>query len=382
MAQTSNVVICKNRVEIDGVDVGQFETLSLSAKRGSVGTTGIMTLPAYGIGVTEALGGGATQQSTVSSGSAKRRVRSKVEYDRTIKIGAKVEIFCWYESPQFDEPLKVFDTVKVFSGFIEHIAEGFPVKFYLRDATFILKFGRIEKPFTENAPLSTIIGKCIDVAKEAYSKFYFESGFYAPVEFHYDTASKGLQVDDEGVAFNNFAAGRTPYQVIEYLARELMMYAGCTVDNVFFFGYRGTKTVEPTAQLSTKTNIINRDIISQDSQFVDYEVVVTSTDKEGKKVTGRAGSAGGIQIRKYVKPVGKLDCTQFAKDLLSSIEGVHNEGNVTLLLYPKVEWLDVVDYEDTIFDLSAQFFVKDYTFTANDKGYYQKLSVTDKVFML
>lgn len=381
MAQTSNVVICRNRVEIEGIDVGQFETLSLSTRRGFVGTTGILTLPAYGIGITES-GKSSNQQTVVASGTAKRRVRSKIEYGKTIKVGAKVEIFCWYESPQFDKPLKVFDTVKVFSGFIEQIAEGFPNKFYLRDATFILKFGRLEKAFNENAPLSTIINECINTSKEAFAQFRFNSELDAPVVFDYSPTSKGLQLDDEGVAFNNFAAGRTPYQVIEYLAREMVMYAGCTVDNAFFFGYRGTKTIEPTVKLSTKTNVINRDIVGKDNRFVDYEVVVTSTDKEGKKVTGRAGSSGGVQIRKYVKPVGKLDVTQFAKDILGSIEGVQNEGEITLLLYPKIEWLDVVDYEDTIFDLSTQFFVMNYTFTANDKGYYQKLGVTDKVFMI
>ncbi|MBQ2032766.1 MAG: CapA family protein, partial [Alistipes sp.] len=81
MAQTSNVVICRNRVEIEGIDVGQFETLSLSTRRGSVGTTGILTLPAYGIGITES-GKSSNQQTVVARGTAKRRVRSKIEYVR------------------------------------------------------------------------------------------------------------------------------------------------------------------------------------------------------------------------------------------------------------------------------------------------------------
>lgn len=387
MPQASNVVLCKNRVVIEDIDVGQFESLSLNSKKGFVGMTGIMTLPSYAIGITSSLKDGTvSQQQVISTGSAKRRVRSKIDYDTTLKVGAKVEIECWYESPQFDEPLKVFKKEKVFSGFIERITEGFPTKIYLRDATYILKFGSFKEAFNATAKLSEIIRQCANTGLKAFKEYRNSEKLKSTFTFDFSRVAKGLQLDDtDAVACENFASGRTPFQVVEYLARTLSMHAGCTTKNELFFGYfNPTKAAEPTAKITTKTTVISRNIVATPSRFNLLDITVTTTDANGKVIEGKAGSKGGMAIKKYVPQLGStVEAQKFAEQLLTNINGTTNEGDITLLLYPKVDWLDVVRFDDTVFEINnGQYFVKDYTFTANERGYYQKIGVTNLVLMV
>ena len=73
----------------------------------------------------------------------------------------------------------------------------------------------------------------------------------------------------------------------------------------------------------------------------------------------------------------------FANRLLADLKGSYNKGSITLLMYPKVQLLDHVEYNDTVFDIhDALYYVTSYTFSANERGYFQKLEVTDLVFML
>ena len=73
----------------------------------------------------------------------------------------------------------------------------------------------------------------------------------------------------------------------------------------------------------------------------------------------------------------------FANRMLADLKGNYNKGSITMLLYPKVQLLDHVDYNDTIFDIyDAKYYVTSYTFSASERGYFQEIEVTDLVFML
>jgi hypothetical protein len=353
-----------------------------------------MTLPMYGIGIrTE----GATQQGTISTGAAKRRIRGKVAFTE-IKVCSRVDVYCWYESPQFGESIMTYEEIHVFSGFIEHIAEGFPTKFYLRDASFILRFGATDTGWNEKATLSKILNDCIKVSAPAFNAERETLGL-PPVneELKYSALYKGIQAETSPLGFTNFAAGRSPFEVVQYLMQNLSMYAGVDKDFNLFFGYRGTETTQPIIQLDTRYNVISRDIVPVDSRFVDYDVKVTTTIN-GKKFTATGGLKNskttdqksafdkkvGEPVRKYATGFkSAAEVQAYADRLLQSLKGYRNKGRITLLLYPKIDLLDTVRFNDTVFDIyDAQYYVTGYTFTANDKGFYQQLEVTDKVFML
>lgn len=393
MAKTSNRVICRNEVFIEGVSVGEFESFSLQSRRETLGTTAVMTLPLYGISIRPFSGG--SSQSTVSSGDAWRRVRSKIDFAK-ITTCARVEVYCWYDG---------YDRIKVFDGFIEHIDEGFPTKFYLRDATFMLRFGSIDEPFNEKATLSDIANKCVDIAYDAFLDARISYGLIRndPPKLVYNTTDKQtVQAVTTPLSFENFASGRSPFEVIQYLQQQLVMYAGTYLSDKGTYNlYIGAGVKDSTRgviELDTRYNVIARDIVKQDSRFVDYDVKVTGILENGKRFTATAGvktsqtssqksafdKAYGQPVRTFT-PIFKTqkEIQAFADKLLNSLKGVKNKGTITLLLYPKCEILDTVRYNDTIFYLNdAQYYVTDYSFTANEKGYFQKLSVTDKVFMI
>lgn len=392
MSKTSNIVICKNRVVIEGEDVGQFESFTVTSRRQTLGATATLTLPLYGIGLDKPF---TSQSSTTSRGRATRRVRSKTAF-ANIKVSAKVDVYCWYESPQFGEKLKVFDEVHVFSGFIEHIAEGFPTKFYLRDGSFVLRFGEA-KGWDENATLSKILNDCINIAVSAFNEERKAKSLPPISGLTYKSNYKGLQAETSPLGFTNFAAGRAPFEVVQYLMQSLYMYGGVDNDFNLFFGYRGTDTTSPILKLDTRHNVISRDIVPIDSRFVDYDVKVTTTI-DGKKYTATGGlktSKTADQKSAFDKKTGEpvrvyaaglktqKEVQDFADRLLNSIKGDRNKGSLTLLLYPKVELLDSIRFDDTVFDIyDAQYYVTGYTFSANSQGYYQKLEIVDKVFAL
>lgn len=67
--------------------------------------------------------------------------------------------------------------LRVFLGWIEHVGEGFPTKLYLRDNTFILRFGSITKAWDGSATVQSIIKDCIPIAQEAFKQERQKQGF-------------------------------------------------------------------------------------------------------------------------------------------------------------------------------------------------------------
>lgn len=392
MAKSSNLVICRNEVLIEGQSIGEFESFTLQARRETLGVTATMSLPLYGIGV-KPFSSGERQQAVASAGNAAGRVRART-FLAEIKICARVEVFCWYEG---------YERIKVFDGFIEHIEDGFPSKFYLRDATFILRFGTIDEAFNKNATLQQIAEKCISIANEAFDKERASLGLAIGPRLAYNIQdAKTVQAVTTALSFENFASGRSPFEVMQYLQQQLVVYANAYYagENVynFYIGAGVADSARPLIQLDTRYNVIGRELVKQDSRFVDYDVKVTGILANGRRFTATAGlktSKTASQTTEFEKKFGQpvrtfapnlttaASIQKFADDLLNSLKGQKNKGTISLLLYPKCEILDHVVYNDTIFDINdAQYYIIGYSFTASEKGYYQKLEVTDKVFML
>lgn len=387
MAKTSNRVICRCRVLIEDEDVGQFETFTLKADYRTLGMTATMTLPLYGVCV-QPPQGSATQIATSSSGRANARMRTKFR-NAIINVCADVKVYCWYEG--YDEEL-------VFHGYIEHIAEGFPATIYLRDASFILRFGTMQKGWDKNATLQQIVSDIIPVAQQAFGEERERLGFTKPaLELTYNLDGTNVQAVTTPLSFDNFAKGRAPYEVMQYLMQNIVLYGGITPDGKVYIGAGVRETTRPIVKLSTAVNVVQRDIVPVDGRFVDYDVKVTGILKNGRKFTATGGlknSRSNAKKSDAEKRFGETfrgfcvlntaeGIQDYADRQLAMLKGNRNKGTITLLMYPKIELLDHVSFDDTVFDIyDSLYYVTGYEFTANEKGFFQRLTVTDQIYIL
>ena len=289
----------------------------------------------------------------------------------------------------------------MFHGYIERIEQGFPSKLYLRDGSFILRFGSMKQAWSGNVTLAKVIDSCIPVAQEAFNEARKSAGLTRSTKpLKYSLDGKNVQAITDPFPFDNFAEGRSPFEVIQYLMREIISIAGVSEDNEVWMGLGvqdSQRIKREIVKLSTRYNVIQRDIIRENGMFVDYDVQVTYLGEDGKMYTVTAASDQKVvseqssKLRKGFGEQHKAFCLfkkdgeakGFADRLLASLKGEHNKGVITTLLYPKMQLFDHVSYDDTVFDeYDAQYYVIGYKFTANTKGFYQKIEVTDKVFAL
>lgn len=381
MGATSNRVICRNEVFIEGVSVGQFESFTLKSDMRTLGTTAVLTLPLYSV-IIDKMG------NTRSAGRADARIRRPFK-DVRVEICSEVDVYCWYEG---------FEKIHVFHGFIEHISEGFPSKLYLRDGSFILRFGNITEAWDDSATLRRIVDDCIDVAQTGFATERTKRGFTREVaKLTYSTSEQNVQAVTTPISFDNFASGRAPFEVIQYLMQLLVLYGGVDNENRVFIGAGVADSTRPIITLDTRYNVIERDITPVNGMFVDYDVKITGVLKNGKKYT----ATGGFKNTRSAESKSALNKTHgenfrgfcvlntvdeiqaMADRTLAMLKGTRNKGTITTLLYPKCQLLDHVNYNDTIFDINdAKYYVIGYSFSADLRGFYQALEVTDKVFML
>jgi len=388
MLKNVNRLICRNAVWIEGTHVGEFESFELQADSRTLGDKATLVLPLYAVGI-----------SRNNEQGARRRMRDV--FNRSIiKPSAYVEVFCWYDG---------YEAIRVFAGFIEHIQEGFPTKLHLMDNAFILRFGEIKTAWNDLATLQRIVQDVIPVAQEAFMHEREKVGLPRTLPLHagmqrvepylyYDTGPHNVQALTSPMSFRNFGAF-SPYDVIQRLMNLLLLHGGVTKDFGVFVGADIEDANRPIIHLDTRLNVIDREIVPVDGRFIDYEVTVSGTMRDGKQKT--VSTSGGFKptevqrnqndferthsetVRRYSTLDTEEELKAFANRLLRMLKQMRNKGKITLLLYPKVDVLDVCRYTDSLFpELSAQYMIINYTFKASEKGYFQTLEVTDKVIDL
>ena len=315
-----------------------------------------------------------------------------------IKLNSQVNVFVWYES--WDDSTNTYvilERVKVFTGFIAHIADGFPSKIYLQDNSFILRFGAIEKGWDEDATLQKIIEDCLPIAQEGFDAERKRFGFTRAIpKLTYSTEKKNVQAVTTPLSFRNWG-GRSPFDTVQKLMQELVLYGGVSNDFNVFVGEGVTESTRPIIKLDTRYNIIEREIVPIDGRFVDYDVKVFGILKNGRQYTATGGSRTSKSAaeksefeQKYGEPIRGFSSNNtvegikdFADKLLVKLKGERNKGRLKLLLYPKLEIMDWVEYTDSVFeDLSGGYYILEYSFTADETGYYQNVSVTDQIYSL
>lgn len=371
----TNLVICKNEVYIENVYVGQFESFAVDSNSRQLGSTAVLTIPLYAIG---------------AGGSGEARSRMREVFSKTpIKPCAQVRVDCWYIADGVD-----MEKVTVFTGFIEHISEGFPTKLYLQDNSFILRFGNIQKHWKENATLQTIATDCIPIAEEAFKDERKKNGLTASVpSLTYNANNKNVQAYTNALSFRN-GIGRAPYETIQHLMSTLSLYGGVTDDFQLYIGagVEDSASSQPVS-LDTRYNVIGRDIVPLDGRFIDFDVKITGILANGKQYTATGGLKGGNTGKKK-NPYGETfrgfsilntaeAIQEHADRQLEMLRRSRNKGSIELLLYPKIKLFDQVKYKDTLFpELSALYYVLDYRFEATANGYFQRLGVTDQIYAL
>lgn len=392
----ANLLICRNEVFIEGINVGQFESFECRADSKTLGGTGVLTLPLYALG------------TDGTSGSARSRIRTVFitgegeNANSIIRPCALVEVWCWYDSWNADIGAnESHERIKVFSGFISSIAEGFPTKLYVQDNSFCLRFGEVQKYWDdatgEAATVQTIINDVLPIAQEAFDAERERLGFTAPVpKLQYSINKQNVQAETNPLSFKEFGGG-SPYDVIQRLMTQLVLYGGVDEDFNVYVGAGVTENTRPLITLDTRYNVIGRDIVPVDGRFVDYNVKVTGVLSNGRRYTATGGIATSTKARTQSaedKALGETyrgysnmrtvqgiqDC---ADRLLASLKGFRNKGRIRCLLYPKLKVMDWLTLNDTVFEeLSSGYYVLGYQFSATDRGYFQDLEVTDKVFAL
>lgn len=371
----TNLLICKNEVYIENVFVGQFESFQMESNSRQLGATAVLTIPLYAIGA----GGG---------GEARSRMR-EIFSDTVIKPCAQVRVVCWYVSNGVET-----ERITVFTGFIEHISEGFPTKLYLQDNSFILRFGSIQKLWKDNATLQTIANDCIPIAEEAFKAERDKNGFTASVpSLTYGVSNKNVQAYTNALSFRN-GIGRAPYETVQHLMSSLSLYGGVTDDFQLYVGagVADAASSQPII-LDTRYNVIDRDIVPLDGRFIDFDVKITGLLSDGKQYTATGGLRGGNTGKKK-NPYGETfrgfsilntreAIQEHADRQLEMLRRSRNKGSISLVLLPKIKLFDQVQYNDTLFpELSSLYYVLDYRFEADSRGYYQRLGVTDQIYTL
>ena len=377
--KTSNRVICKNEVFIEGVSVGEFESFTMRSDYRALGDTATLTIPFYSLTVDK------------KSGVITDRIRAKLE-EAKVNTCAEVDVYCWYDG---------YDRTIVFHGFVEHVSKGFPTKLYLRDASMMLRFGTIDKNFDGKATLQSIARDCVDIANKGFEEQRKKLGFtrkIPPLKYS-ESGSKNnnVQATTTPVSFDNFANGRAPYEVINYLMQQLVLYGGVDNNNNLFIGAGVKDSTRPIIDLDTRYNVIDREITPQNSAFVDYDVKITGILEDGTRWTAIGGvdtqalegnkqtppKRNGESYRAFSSNNTKAGLQASADATLEKLKGGHTKGTITTLMYPKCQLLDHVQYTDTIFEENSKlYYVIGYSFSASVKGYFQKLTVTDQIFAL
>ena len=381
----TNHVICRNKVYVEDEYVGQFESFDTQGTARTLGNTATLLMPLYALG------------ADGTSGNVASRFRT--ENGSRIKVCSEIKVYVWYDSWNVvTMEHESYPEILMFSGWIEHIAEGFPAKLYLRDNSYILRFGAIEKAWTENATIQSVMEDCIPIAQAAFEEERTRLGFMREIpQLTYNLHGKNVQAKSTPLSFRNWG-GRSPFDTMQKLMQLNVLYGGVGNDFNVFIGAGVTESDRPLIALDTRYNVIERDIVPIDGRFVDYDVKVFGILKNGRQYTATGGyrtsqsesqksgfdrEYGGETIRVHSTLNTIADIQGYADEQLKMLRENRNKGTIKLLLYPKLEIMDWVTYEDTVFEnLSGGYYILDYKFSASSKGYFQTVKATDKVFVL
>lgn len=378
-------VICENELFVEGRSIGPVTSFSVVDNKDTVLGTCTIKLPIYMVGIYD-VGG----QQIIN--------RQRINLDSlNIKVGAYVELFAGYKNDtRFST---AFPRLSIFRGYIRNISNGMPATIECEDLGFPLRFGSITKTWNGIAKLSSMLKLCVDEANRAFGAFREAQG----LSVDFQKLSVAPDIAESEFYLTVWREAR-PIQGVEVLKNSFWLYAYVRRDASVYVGIGIDRGQAPAGiQLTTKLNVIDRNIVADDRMFTDYTVFVNGVDSTGKRIeasagvgtpkTGKTTSSGKDEASQVTTPQGETyrvpftrlrtqsDLDALARRVLKNLQGARNEGTITTLLYPEVNLFDVINYEDTVYtNLSGRYYVTARTVEGGAAGYRQRLTVTNETF--
>lgn len=428
-----NVFRVRTELWIEDVNVGSWTKLSYHVDKSRLAVECDITLPIYGIGTED-----------TADWTAADRVR-QIYKDCSFRRGSLVKAYAWYEQPT--EWGSTFEKVLVFKGFIaKPIKNGFPVVIKCENLAYIFRFGRLNKSNKQNMKFEEVIQEALPICKDAFMEFRKQQQLPETLSTEPDFMSLkwmegggNLQAVSTPVAYNPYNEV-TPYNMLEQLMRSFNLYCTILDDWTVHFGARLLDNQKKTELLSTGTNVLDRDIKTDDGAFVDYFIRLTGISSGGNRIAveymtnnsfaatsnatvqsyigstgyqtrGNRSSINGVVsasagrrpmasngewgtnkkkpltagtqvVERWASSVTEDGLKREAEGIAYSLRGLRHKGKLTLMLYPFLRIFDYVKYEDTQFpDLNGGYFITGYELTISATGgCRQVIEVTDEIW--
>lgn len=302
--------------------------------------------------------------------------------DLNIKIGAHIQVYAYYHNIDYENTVNIdFENAEeagkilVFDGFIRQIKSGFPTTLYCEDRCYILRFGEVNKDWTQETSIMDGLKVCCEVGNAAFKKYREEQNL---TDTFKDLAVASYTATS---TFNEkLWKGVSPYECAQMLMSKFGIYTGIDPEGDLFMGTGLNYTARKTIKLRTDTNVIERDITPTSGMFENYYVTVNGF-VDGKRTTVKVGNKENARpVKLGYKPLNtKEGLEEVANNVYASLKGQYNKGSITTLLYPRIDLFDYIDYTDTLFpENDSNYYVLGLKRQFDTNGYHVQSTITDR----
>lgn len=358
--------VARTKVFIEGNDVGRLVSLSATFSRKNISAQCRIQLPFHLIRF---------KNGTRYYTSGSRITPSAI----LLQTGSMIEVVAWYES--FGKKLP---DVTIFKGYVREVVDGYPATLVCEDLCFPLKFGSINKDWKTATQLQTAAKECIRIGNEAFIRYREARGFTD------NSAVPLLKLAESESASAEFTlgvyTGVSPHTALSHIMRLWNLYTNVDDSGNFYMGLGFTQAspLAATVKLSGAINVVGRNIVPKESLFENYQVIVNGMTQNGNKISVQVGDSYGERKEfSRISLVTKEGLSSFACSVLNELKAAKNSGTITTLLYPVVNVLDYIEYDDTVFDsFSGSYYVIGKSYTIGDNGIRQELSVTNQKYAI
>lgn len=308
-----------------------------------------------------------------------RKVRVGVEMDK-LKCGARIEVYCWYSCPELDINPDSAEKELCFKGYIRQVIGSFPTTIRCEDMSFPLRFGDVNKTWPKPTSIVDIVNDILPISEAAFSKYRTD-----PVRGLDDNWQRITITGDEiATADQPFSPWKdiSPYDALQKFLSENSIYGNVDYSGELHIGVGQSETTNKTVKLDTRLNVIECDLVTTDSMFVNYSVTINAFNTDGKPITTTYGADDGEPLpTKWASIRTQAGIEQLAKTRYNAELGNTNSGTITTLLLPRVELFDFITFNHSLFpELSGDYMCIGLECTYGDGGYRQQIKVTDKKF--
>lgn len=366
-----NVFECACEVFIEGMSIGSFASFSRTDSRDSIGTEAEVEIPYYTL-----VPGSATDlQTGITYGEY------RLSDDVNIRIASYIEVYAWYKDNELLN--QTFEKRCVLRGYIRQVIGGFPTTLRCEGLEFPLRFGKITTDWKSKATIKDMLDQLIPIANAEFQNYRDENNLT------YDWPKLTVGEPESKIADAEFALQiwkeASPFLAIEEVINlyKIYLYVGADGSVVASIGMESSSA--PTRELSTRLNVIDRNIVPVNNMFENYLVTVKAIDpKTGKKIKKTVGAGHGTPYTPATYgQMPQADLDTLAERTYNYLKGNVNKGTIVTRLYPEVNLFDYVRYEDTVLnDYTGDYRAIGVKLEMGQNGFRQSIEVTDVKYAL